>query len=258
MNWIYLSPHLDDVAYSCGGLAWSQASAGEKVGVWTICAGDPPDKELSPHAAAIHDRWKFENDAIEKRKLEDIQSCRILGASHRHFPIPDAIYRGEFNLKSNLEGGDKEYFYQDRDSLFGPLNPAEVVLLENLSKEMLDEIKQIPDSENTQFVCPLALGDHVDHQLTRKAVEQLDIPLLYYADFPYVMEDLSSLDALRASGWRWTSFEISQEALGAWSAAIAEHKSQLSTFWSDLDEMHSALESYLISMDGAILWQPPA
>ena len=257
MNWIYLSPHLDDAAYSCGGLIWSQTTAGEQVSVWTICAGDPPEENLSTHAASIHDRWNFENDAVDQRRLEDIESCRILNASHRHFPIPDAIYRGDFQPKSTFEGGETEYFYQERDSLFGPLNPAEGKLVKSLSQELLKEIKRVPDSVNTNIVCPLALGNHVDHQLTRQAVERLDIPLLYYADFPYVLDGLDNLDGLRAAGWRSTSFEINQDALGAWVAAIAEYKSQLSTFWSDLDEMRCAVDSYRILMGGAIIWQPP-
>jgi LmbE family N-acetylglucosaminyl deacetylase len=181
-----------------------------------------------------------------------------MGASHHHFQIPDAIYRGDFRHKSALKGGHTEYFYQSRDSLFGPLHPAEGELAQNLSRELLEEIRQIPNGEHTNVVCPLAIGNHIDHQLTRQAVEHLEIPLLYYADFPYAMENLNELDLLRASGWRSTSFKISQDALGAWCESIAAHKSQLSTFWAEQDEMCSQVESYLGLMGGAILWQPPA
>ncbi|MBN2499463.1 MAG: PIG-L family deacetylase, partial [Anaerolineales bacterium] len=54
---IYLSPHLDDVALSCGGLVWEQAQAGMAVEVWSVCAGDPPPGELSEYARSLHARW---------------------------------------------------------------------------------------------------------------------------------------------------------------------------------------------------------
>jgi len=53
MNWIYISPHLDDVAFSSGGLVWEQSNAGEQVGIWTIFAGDPPVGPLSDFAEKL-------------------------------------------------------------------------------------------------------------------------------------------------------------------------------------------------------------
>ena len=44
---IYLSPHLDDAALSCKGSIKQQTQAGERVEVWTVCAGEPPDGPLS-------------------------------------------------------------------------------------------------------------------------------------------------------------------------------------------------------------------
>ena len=58
MEWIYFSPHLDDVALSCGGLAWEQSQSGSPVQVWTICAGDPPARPLSAFAEELHERWE--------------------------------------------------------------------------------------------------------------------------------------------------------------------------------------------------------
>lgn len=93
MHWIYLSPHLDDVALSCGGLVWEQSQAGEQVEVWTVCAGDPPPGPLSPFAEELHRRWKTGPEAAQPRREEDKRSLEFLGASPRHFPLPDCIYR---------------------------------------------------------------------------------------------------------------------------------------------------------------------
>ena len=37
-HWIYLSPHLDDAVYSCGGMLWEQVQRGVQAEVWTIFA----------------------------------------------------------------------------------------------------------------------------------------------------------------------------------------------------------------------------
>jgi hypothetical protein len=40
-----------------------------------------------------------------------------------------------------------------------------------------------------QLVCPLTLGNHVDHQLVRQAAERIGRPLCYYADLPYGLKN---------------------------------------------------------------------
>ena len=79
MNWIYLSPHLDDVALSAGGLLWEQERTGEQVSVWTICAGDPGPEPISPFAETLQNRWRVGRDAVAIRRSEDVQSCAVLG-----------------------------------------------------------------------------------------------------------------------------------------------------------------------------------
>ena len=80
MTWIYLSPHLDDAAFSCGGLIWEQVKAGETVEVWTICAGEPPEGELPPFARSLHDRWGTGGQTVARRRAEDQAACEVLGA----------------------------------------------------------------------------------------------------------------------------------------------------------------------------------
>jgi LmbE family N-acetylglucosaminyl deacetylase len=77
MDWIYLSPHLDDVVLSCGGLVWEQARQGERVEIWTICAGDPPPIPLSSFAASLHERWQT-NNKRQSSAAEDKLACQRL------------------------------------------------------------------------------------------------------------------------------------------------------------------------------------
>jgi LmbE family N-acetylglucosaminyl deacetylase len=249
MDWIYLSPHFDDVALSCGGLVWDQVQAGSAVSIWTICAGSTPTGELSPFAKELHIRWCLNEDATNedstgKRRIEDIKSCRSLGANWRYFTLPDCIYR------RNPHTG--EFMYASEISLNGPLQPADTLTIMALQ----EEIKYYLPAD-TVLVSPLGLGNHVDHQLTRLAAEGLDFTTWYYADYPYVLRCKEKLENMEREGWLSQVFPISQDGLVAWQDSIAAHGSQISTFWKGEREMRLAVSDYLQENNGIWLWRQP-
>jgi LmbE family N-acetylglucosaminyl deacetylase len=250
-KWIFLSPHLDDVAFSCGGLLWEQAQAGQLVQVWTICAEEPPPGPVSPFAQSLQDRWGVGTDSGERRRQEDRLSCSLLGATARHFPVPDCIYR--------REQGSGNFLYPSEESLFGPLHPAERDLEAQLAG-MLAEAISSKAADEVKLVCPLTLGGHVDHRLTRAAVERIepDWPsgrVWYYADFPYVLDDSALLVQLTRERWESQVFPISPPGLLAWQRSMAAHASQISTFWSGVSEMEASLRAYCERTGGVRLWR---
>jgi LmbE family N-acetylglucosaminyl deacetylase len=240
MQWIYLSPHLDDVALSVGGLLWEQVQAGENVNIWTICAGDPPPGELSPFAENLHKRWEVGRQAIATRRAEDVQSCKILGVNYHHFSVPDCIYR--------IAKGSQEHLYASEEALFGDVHPNE----ESLIQEIGQALEQLLPSKS-QVVCPLALGGHVDHRLTRATVEQFHASPHYYADYPYLLDD-PNWDPGQLSAF---SLPVSQQGITAWQKSIAAHHSQISTFWENITEMEKAIHAYAKKMGGVKLWRKP-
>lgn len=238
MNWIYLSPHLDDVALSVGGLLWEQSQAEESVAIWTICAGAPPPGDFSPFAELLHVRWQTGENSMPTRRAEDIVSCKRLGADYLHFDLPDCIYR-----RSPITG---QHLYASEEDLWLPVHSDE----EPLIAQIADQIRtKLPPQAN--LVCPLTLGNHIDHRLTRAAAERLGIPLWFYADYPYVLqsENFSRLENLPS-----TVIPISPAGLLAWQEAVAAHHSQISTFWQNLSEMHASIQAYKQQMGGAQLF----
>jgi len=245
MDWIYLSPHPDDVALSCGGLLWEQVQAGDRPQVWTICAGDPPPGPLSPFAATLQRRWGSGLRASQERRLEDIQSCNRMQATYRHFQVPDCIYRRE-----DRHGA---YLYTSEESLFGQLDEREAGLVEWLRQEFS---RALPNE--VQLVCPLSLGGHVDHRLTRAAAERLDETLWYYADYPYALNHDDRMVQFIQPAWEASWFPISEVGMAAWEEAVAAHSSQISTFWPDPDAMRAALRAYARQANGGLgirLWR---
>jgi len=250
MEWIYFSPHLDDVTLSCGGLVWEQRRLGLPVQIWTICAGDPPPGPLSPFAESLHERWQTGEDAVALRRLEDITACVILGAAYRHLQVPDCIYR--------LGSVSRLALYTSDTAIFGQVDPEEDALVDQLSADLLEIL---PDQ--AVLVCPLTIGGHVDHRLTRTVIEKViqsrhknGWELWYYADYPYVRDEFQTLANLQQSlAWKLHTYPVTEDGLHAWQRAATAYTSQISTFWQDLDNMRADLWSYAQQAGGVRLWQ---
>lgn len=241
MHWVYLAPHLDDVAFSCGGLVWEQVRRGHKVAVWTICAGHPPPGPLSAFAQSLHERWGVGKEAVRQRRSEDVRACQRMRAAWRHFPIPDCIYR-----KSPESG---QGFYTSEEELFGEIHPQERGLVERVS-QMLE--RQLPDG--ARVVCPLGLGGHVDHRLARAAAEAMGRALWYYADYPYAQRESVHLEE-KTAGMSEQILRLSEAGLQAWVEAAAAYASQMSSFWEHRAALRGSIRGYSEQIGGARLWR---
>lgn len=241
MDWIFLSPHLDDVVLSCGGLAWEQLRQGEHVEIWTICAGDPPHVPLSAFAASLHERWQTEQQAPAQRRLEDLQACQRLGVIPRYFGLPDCIYR------RSPENG--ESLYNSELELFGEIHPAELGMVSLLAQELAQAIPR-----GAALVSPLTVGGHVDHRLVRAAAEGLGLPIWYYADYPYV-QWLRTIPADLVRGMKAFEFPITEAGLAAWIESVAAYPSQISTFWFSRKDMEEDIRNYCLKNGGVQLWR---
>ena len=241
MPYFYLSPHLDDVSLSCGGLVWEQVQAGEQVEIWTICAGDPPPGSLSHYAEELHWRWGYGRKAIAERRIEDKHSCKVLGAGFRHFEVPDAVYR------SHPKTG--EILYDSEKAIFGGLKEDGEILIRSLVLMMTELIPP-----GSTLVAPLTLGNHVDHQLTRTVAERMKMPLAYYAEYPYVLDHAGAISALVPSGYHPKLHTISIKGLEAWQDSVAAHTTQISTFWPDVETMREEITKYHSKVGGVRMW----
>jgi LmbE family N-acetylglucosaminyl deacetylase len=250
MEWVYLSPHLDDAVLSCGGIIQEQIHEGDKVTILTTCAGDPPAGELSPFATLLHSVWQTKQDAVKIRREEDAHACQLLGAAHKHFNNPDCIYR--FSPSFNETGKrNRLFFYTSSEALFETIHPKDKPLIDQIVQQLKEEIPS-----DASVVSPLAIGNHVDHQITRAAAEKLDVNLSYYADFPYAAKNLEVLNNLQSQGWVCDKMIISEIAFTTWINAVSAYRSQISSFWADLDEMQKELRDYYGNFNGICLWKP--
>ena len=93
MPCLYLSPHLDDAALSCGGTIHQQVAGGDRVVVITVFAGSPRTLVSSSLIDELHARWGVGSDPPAHRRREDLAALAQLGAEPIHLAHTDSIYR---------------------------------------------------------------------------------------------------------------------------------------------------------------------
>lgn len=232
---IYLSPHLDDAALSCGGQIARFARNGKRVLVVTVCAGDPPLHAIhSPFVIELHSRWAV-RDAVAARRAEDWRALRVLRADGLYLNLPDCIYR--------LDPRTGQPLYPNREAIFGNLAEQEAFRIDQLAREL----ERLEPLWGAVVYVPLGAGHHVDHQLVRLAAERWGAPggqLVYYEDYPYA-ETPAELDrALAGSRLIPVVIRLSRQDIERKIRAVACYKSQLSTFFANRAEISHRLMAF--------------
>lgn len=238
-HWIFLSPHFDDVALSCGGLVWYMVNQGAEVQIWTIMAGFPPDDNYSPFAEQNQRNWgKSGQEAIQMRREEDISSCQILGAVHRHFNWPDVIYRKQEDFRMPVVNNDEELFNTAPEP--------------SLVDDIVNKLSNAFPSE-VALVLPMGLGGHLDHRAVVQAGEKLPQVDFYYADYPYILKSFDT-PPMTEDKFQKRARYLPLEALEAWQESVLCYRSQLGFFWRDEEEAQLALRNYFAG-GGGRLWE---
>lgn len=212
---IFVSPHFDDVALSCGGTVALEARDGPVL-IVTVFGGEPRGA-LNAFAEFQHRRWRVE-DAVDERRREDRRACRILGADHLWLDYLDAIYR------------DGQYLSDD--DLFGPAKPGDAPMAERLVPDLVSLVAR---HRPARVYLPVTAGGHVDHRICRASSRQLrvlDAEVRYYEDFPYAALPGTVEAALEGLDAPFRSLEVEiGEVLEQKVAAIAAYASQLATIF---------------------------
>ncbi len=206
---LFLSPHLDDAALSCGGLAARLASQGWRVTFVTLFTASVPN----PQGFALHQQTSKgvppHVDYMALRRREDVEAARHLGVSRVvHLPLPDAPHRG----------------YTNPEALFGGILPYDEV-----DQPLADHLRRLAGEERPDLIlAPQAIGGHVDYRMTLRAVQRARLPGVhaFWRDVPYVMRR----NAMQAQETPDAPWEIAIEItdfLRSRVQACAAYRSQL-------------------------------
>jgi LmbE family N-acetylglucosaminyl deacetylase len=167
---LFLSPHLDDVVFSCGGLAASLEALG-----WDTVMATAFTRSVVPAtgfalACQLDKGLSPDLDYMALRRAEDQVAAEILGfGTVRWLNLLEAPHRG----------------YNAPVELFGKIHESDAVFLSLAAEFIALSAEFRPDL----VLAPQGLGNHVDHQQVILAVGR-SFPadrVAFYRDTPYAI-----------------------------------------------------------------------
>jgi LmbE family N-acetylglucosaminyl deacetylase len=259
VNYVYLSPHLDDAVLSCGGAIHRHKTTGEEVQVITIFAGEPGGEDISPFAALQHSYWGNPSRPMPLRRAEDAAALTLLVAHLQHLDYLDAVYR---------TAPDGTWLYTQEQALWQGVHAADPMArggMDDLADRLAD---LIPPNDRALVCAPLGVGRHVDHEITHRAARRLlgkGYQVAFYEDYPYAERSgalESALVAAGAEGWRGAAIPLDAPDLTAKVAALSYYRSQLSVLFGGADAMPDHVWTFATTRAPSVclaerIWWPP-
>lgn len=218
---VAISPHLDDAAFSVGGLLAARARAGDRVTIVTCFTGNVAEPTGFALACQLDKGLGPEVDYMALRRAEDLAACAVIGATAVHLPLLEAPHRGYASAPELFAAR------RDDDRMLAPLT------------EML--ATQIAALAPDHLLGPLAIGDHVDHWLVRDALAAIARPVRLWEDWPYLT---------RAEGRRADTpalvHPLDDADRSARTAMCAAYASQLGFQFGSRAAMESAVQAVAV------------
>lgn len=176
---LFLSPHLDDAVFSCGGTLTLLARRGWRTVLLTAFTRSVPDPRGFALACQLDKGLPPEADYMHLRRKEDRRAADILGAGEVvHLDLAEAPHRG-YESAAALFAGVRE-----EDEVWRPLAEELAGELERLGPRLV--------------FAPQGLGSHVDHrqgiralllalERVRRERAAREPEVLWYRDTPYAL-----------------------------------------------------------------------
>jgi LmbE family N-acetylglucosaminyl deacetylase len=197
--------------------------------ILTVFAGQPAG-DISAFAASMHEQWGLNPRSVAKRRrAEDRCAAAALGASVRTEWLDelDAIYRN--------------VAYNSDEALFGKVLAEDLPVIERL-------VEAFAAHDADDYLVPLAVGKHVDHQLVFRAGRRLaawGASVWAYADVPYALDDRRLTPRLATGTVREVRLtQLDDDAFERKCAAIGCYASQLGVIFRDHGDFRSAIDPY--------------
>lgn len=226
-----VSPHLDDVAFSCGGTVAGLAAGGWRVVLVTAFTRSVPAPTGFALACQTDKGIGGEVDYMALRRDEDRAAAAVLGVAEVvHLPHAEAPHRGYGSAPALFAGrrgddGVEAAVAADLTGLVGRLRP-DVVL------------------------GPQGLGGHVDHGVVVAGLAGLGLPVVRYRDAPYALRDPAP-----AVG---DVVPLDDVALGRKLDACACYASQLGFQFGGEGAMRAALRAFALAEGAGAEAEGPA
>lgn len=207
-----LSPHLDDAAFSCGGLLATLAGRGWRVIVATAFTASVPNPTGFALACQLDKGLSVDADYMALRREEDRLAAGALGIeAPLWLPFREAPHRGYNSAQALFQGETAG------DDVQPALAGALAGLLDRLAPTLL--------------LLPQAIGGHVDHVQLVRAIDRVDpmVSTLWWRDFPYTVREEGPREPFKDRMSRLPAREIllGPDAVRSKRAACHAYRSQI-------------------------------
>ena len=180
---LFVSPHLDDVAFSCGGTVAKIVHAGGTATLCTIFTRSIQPMNDFAVRCQTDKGIPAEVDYLELRKQEDRAFSSMIGMDRLIWlDYPEAQYRG----------------YCSSQELFTHVKDTDNVLPGCIAEDLI-KLGNLP--VNRLYFC-YGIGHHVDHLLTRRTAEIVrhylpaSCEIYLYEDLPYGLRSSENAESL--------------------------------------------------------------
>lgn len=234
-RWVFVEPHYDDVAFSCGGTLAGRVRTGAPVELLTVFTADPaPDAPLSPLARTVHAEWTGGERPYEQRRREAAQVDALLLVQRTALDLPEVLYR-----------------MPHLTAIEEVLQPDETPESDSFFASVYDALDKALGKEDVlTIVAPLGVGGHLDHLLVHAAIRALAAQrpgwtVWYYEDFPYTLDVPALKRRVRTLGstYRPATVDI-VDTLDARVRLSACYTSQVRAIFGTSDRLRSLISEY--------------
>jgi len=180
---VYISPHFDDVAASCGGRILIHTQAGKSILVVTIFSSKP-NQNTRVRSKALQAMLDY-----DRRRIEDIEAMQRLGADFLWLEFPEVIFRHHPPWR--------------RYGLTYPVTAPNQCLCCQVTASLKKICQQ---TQCTEMIIPLGIGQHVDHQIVYQAGVNLQshkphpYSVSFYEEIPYALFPFLLIYRLKRTG----------------------------------------------------------
>lgn len=217
---VFVSPHLDDVAFSCGGTAAQLARRGVRVTLATVFTRSVARPSGFALACQTDKGLAADVDYMALRRAEDVAAARCMGvADVVHLDLPEAPHRE----------------YGDARELFAGVRGGDEVWREASAALRLLVGSRTPDAV---FV-PQGLGGHVDHLQVIRACAESGVGTHAYRDTPYALRV-----AFAPAGADEVVVALDASELAAKLDACCAYATQLGFQFGGADACRAKLEAF--------------
>jgi LmbE family N-acetylglucosaminyl deacetylase len=213
---LVLSPHLDDAVLSCGALLAELAPRCE-ITVLTLFT----EATDGPHGRAARSflRQCAHPDAatlFRARRAEDRAVVETLGARPEHLGLTDALFRRREVPRALARAGRVVPELLHRYPTFrfdiarGRISRGDATMRAELAARIAARA-----GDADLLLCPLGVGRHVDHLVTRDLGLAWSGTVVWFSDLPYALDHAPDPAFLRREGLRPWSFDGGADAKDA-------------------------------------------